>query len=84
MNLREQIAQEIKGLCRNKTCAELAADIAIKNTLSITNFHPINYAKEIECARDWLLPGRAVTQVEIDACIKELNDIIAELKRTRN
>ena len=35
---------------------------------------------DIECARDWLLPGREVTQVEADACINELNDIIKLIK----
>jgi hypothetical protein len=39
---------------------------------------------DIKCARDWLLPDRPVTQVEIDACISELNDIIKQLKRERN
>lgn len=37
-------------------------------------------ADDIECARDWLFPGRKVRQIEIDSCINELNDIIKRLK----
>ena len=33
----------------------------------------------IQCARDWLLPGRKVKQIEIDNCIKELNGIVKAL-----
>lgn len=38
-------------------------------------------ADDIECARDWLLPGREVKQIEIDKCIQELHDIIVQLRK---
>jgi len=43
--IKEQIVLEIKGLCRNKACAELAADIAIRtiDSLKTLNNSKINY-----------------------------------------
>jgi len=45
-----------------------------------TNTASPKLVEEIECARDWLLPGRPVLQVEVDACVQELNDIINQLR----
>lgn len=36
--------------------------------------------EDLESARDWLLPGRPVVQVEIDNCVSEMNDIINRLR----
>jgi hypothetical protein len=35
---------------------------------------------DIDCAKEWLLPGRIVTQIEIDNCIQELDDIIKTIQ----
>jgi hypothetical protein len=45
-----------------------------------TNSSSIKLADDIECAKQWLLPQRPVTQVEVDACIKELDIVISQLR----
>jgi hypothetical protein len=37
-------------------------------------------ADDIECAKQWLLPQRPVTQVEVNACIGELDIIVSQLR----
>lgn len=34
----------------------------------------------IQCAMDWLKPGRPVGAIEVENCIDELQDIIDDLK----
>lgn len=36
--------------------------------------------EDLESARDWLLPGRDVTKVEVDACLTELDKIINNIE----
>ena len=45
-----------------------------------TNSSSTKLADDIECAKQWLLPQRPVTQVEVDACIKELDIVISQLR----
>jgi hypothetical protein len=49
-------------------------------TQPATNTGSPKLVEDLECARDWLLPGRPVLRVEIDNCISELNDIINQLR----
>jgi hypothetical protein len=45
-----------------------------------TNSSSTKLADDIECAKQWLLPQRPVTQVEVDACIGELDIIVSQLR----
>jgi hypothetical protein len=57
-----------------------AATKAAEEKFTSTNTASTKLANDIECARDWLLPGRAVLQIDVDNCILELNDIISQLR----
>jgi hypothetical protein len=45
-----------------------------------TNSSSTKLADDVECAKQWLLPQRPVTQVEVDACIGELDIIVSQLR----
>jgi len=38
-------------------------------------------ADDIECAKDWLRPGRPITDNDIDKCVKELDNLIWQLRK---
>jgi len=67
-----------KSVCAlNKRFATLEAKV---EKFTSTNSSSTKLADDIECAKQWLLPQRPVTQVEVDACIKELDIVISQLR----
>jgi len=73
-------AMEKRGTDAQQLRAEIAALEAVVEKFTSTNSSSTKLADDIECAKQWLLPQRPVTQVEVDACIKELDVVISQLR----
>ena len=65
-----------QGVVLREKIATLKEEVAKTST----NSSSTKLADDIECAKQWLLPQRPVTQVEVDACIKELDIVISQLR----
>ena len=74
-DVEQALDKEIASL--RKQNAALKAKV---EKFTSTNRSSTKLADDIECAKQWLLPQRPVTQVEVDACIKELDIVISQLR----
>ena len=73
-----------KELCQDCRCEPICAMKIVHTTeksciLKCDYYIPENIRGDIEWVRDWLLPGREVTNIDIQSCIRLLNDILEEI-----